>query len=244
MIEDRKICQFCGKKFTTKYSLHRHEAQKVIDKSCDWKVGRSFGMLGKKHSDTTRSKMRHKHNVSTSWLRHLRKRMQNYNEARKGKKDQPGLWWYEGTPNPAKDSETYRKKMSESMIRRIQKNGGVHPTLTKSLRGRFYSQKNGCFIKYESSYELCAFEILEQMDVVKAFRRCPFVVKYQFAEKDRLYIPDVLVEYVHGYLQVIEIKGCSMVQDDINQAKFRAARKFFRPKHIAFSVWTEKTVHA
>lgn len=108
--------------------------------------------------------------------------------------------------------------------------------------GYYFSKKNDCKIYYASSYELQAFEILELLDDVKCFSRCKFSIDY-ISPKDnkiRRYIPDIEVLYNSGRRRIIEIKPKSLLNNEINKAKFAAGRAMFGNN---FEVWTEKDLN-
>ena len=99
----------------------------------------------------------------------------------------------------------------------------------------FYSEKNGKEIYFQSWFERGAFEVLEKLTFVKSYERCPYVVDYEFEEKHKKYIPDILVTYQDGIQEVIEIKPKYQLDRLQNKAKLEAARNKFE----RFSVWTE-----
>lgn len=121
--------------------------------------------------------------------------------------------------------------------RHIEDPGGFGKGHYKS--GWFDSEKNTCEIYYASSYELLAFKILEQMAAVRSYERCKFSIDY-INPKDKQvhpYIPDVLVVYADGTKQIIEIKPISLLEDEVNKAKFSAANEQLGGNYL---IWTEK----
>lgn len=130
-----------------------------------------------------------------------------------------------------------RAKESETHSRLIQE-GKVHPQSYKC--GRFFSKKNGKEIYYQSSYELTAFELLEQMSEVISFDRGP-VIPYLWEDGSKhLYHPDILVEYRSGRLEVIEVKPQAMLGLWDNVVKLRAGRDWCEQNGMTFVVWTEE----
>lgn len=110
-----------------------------------------------------------------------------------------------------------------------------------SLNGYYFSIKSNAELFYQSSYELQAYEILEQLDEVKYFNRCKFSIDYIKPEDNRLhkYIPDIEVIYKSGNRQIIEVKSEWQLEDEIVKAKASAATEKFGDDYI---VWTEKNL--
>jgi len=107
-------------------------------------------------------------------------------------------------------------------------------------KGWFESKKNNTKIFYQSSYELKAFEILEQIKSISSYKRCKFAVDYINPKDSRMhhYIPDIEIDYNDGTKHILEIKPEYLINDEVNKAKFAAAREKFNN----FNVWTEKNL--
>ena len=92
---------------------------------------------------------------------------------------------------------------------------------------------------YHSSYELRSFVILETLNTVKSYNKCRFSLDYTNPSDNSVhqYIPDVKIYYTDGFWQIIEIKAEWQLDDEINKAKFKAAKEKFGNN---FEVWTEK----
>lgn len=110
--------------------------------------------------------------------------------------------------------------------------------------GTFWSEKNGKLLSYRSAHEEGAFHLLEQLGKVARYLVEPLAIEYEFEGDRRRYIPDILVVYRDGSLELVEIKPSSRIGDPINQAKFAAARKFCEENRMEFSVWTERDIRA
>jgi hypothetical protein len=104
----------------------------------------------------------------------------------------------------------------------------------------FYSNKNKKELYYHSSYELQAFNILEQLSVVKCYDRFRHTIDYEFEGRIRKTIPDILVTYQDGSQEIIEIKSEWRVDTPINIAKFQAISKYALENKMKFSVFSEK----
>jgi len=107
------------------------------------------------------------------------------------------------------------------------------------IKGWYFSKKSSKNLFYRSTYELSAFQILEQMSVVKRFTSKTQSIKYEFEGKTCRYLPDILVDYLDGSVEVIEVKAECFRNDLKNQAKFKAARKWCAERRCTFSIWTE-----
>ncbi len=137
-------------------------------------------------------------------------------------------------------SEKSRNKMSQAMIQRIINNNGVNPGINSSKHGLFFSLKNNSNIHYDSSYELLAYQILEQLSKVKSYSRCRFSIDYEVNSSKHKYIPDILVTYDDNTKDVIEIKPEYKLNEGGVMAKFDAAKEYCKSNNMGFSIWTEK----
>jgi hypothetical protein len=105
--------------------------------------------------------------------------------------------------------------------------------------GYFFSKKNNKELYYRSSYELLAFEILEQQVNVKVYETCKFSIDYLNPDDGLVhrYIPDILVIYDDERKQIIEIKPIRRLNDEVVKAKIVAAKEKFGDEYI---IWTQK----
>lgn len=133
--------------------------------------------------------------------------------------------------------QTGRKK-SQGMVDRLTRFAKARGKVAFKY-GHFYSNKNNKKMFHRSSYELQAFKILEQMDVVDKYMYEPFAINYQIDGKTYIYHPDLLVIYKNGDKQIIEIKPKGELDDIVNIKKFEGANKFCLDKNLSFNVWTE-----
>ncbi|MCK5601985.1 TnsA endonuclease N-terminal domain-containing protein [Candidatus Pacearchaeota archaeon] len=130
-------------------------------------------------------------------------------------------------------------RSSKLMTRLRIENGGKNPYSNHYNTGYHYSPKNQEDIWYDSSYELQAYKLLDQLSIVKSYSRCNFCIEYEIDKKTRRYIPDILVTYNDNTHQVIEIKPERLVEDEVNQAKFASAKTYCAANDLDFVVWTE-----
>lgn len=117
--------------------------------------------------------------------------------------------------------------------------GGVNPSWKGIKRGYFFSNKNKEEFYYGSSYELKAFKLLEDMTDVLKYSKCSTWIDYEF-EGHRRYLPDILITYVDGTKQIVEVKPEYLCNVAKNKAKFEVGERFCKEHNMRYSVWTEK----
>ena len=145
-----------------------------------------------------------------------------------------------------KASKVTRNKMSDSHKKLWENKDFVDKRMESmlagkvNLKGYFYSLKNDKEIYYQSSFELEAFKILEDSSFVKKYGRCNFYIPYIFEGKNRRYMPDILVEYITGIKEIIEVKPTWATDLGINLNKFEAAKNYSISERTKFSIWSEK----
>ena len=110
----------------------------------------------------------------------------------------------------------------------------------KFKTGRFYSEKNKKKIFYRSSYELKAYQILEQLSSVVAYLIEPFYIRYRFGNLLKCYIPDILVTHKNGSKELIEVMSAWESGRRLRKAKLAAGMNYCKANGLDFSVWTER----
>ena len=130
------------------------------------------------------------------------------------------------------------RKKSQGMVDRLTRFAKARGKVAFKY-GHFYSNKNNKKMFYRSSYELQAYKILEQMNVVEKYIYEPFGICYQMNGIKYIYRPDLLVIYKNGEKQIIEIKPRKELDDIVNIKKFEGAERFCLDKNLSFGVWTE-----
>ena len=113
------------------------------------------------------------------------------------------------------------------------------------FNGKFYSKKNKTTFNYRSSYELKFFFDLEADKKVDSYVSESLQVPYvDSTGTKRTYIPDLLVLYTDGSMEVLEIKPKAMVKDLDVQRKAVACRAYleknFKSETIRYKFITEK----
>lgn len=151
-------------------------------------------------------------------------------------------------------SKETRRKISNSMklsekfqiaVRkpeRIQKIIEHNHKTSRGVNGYFYSEKNGQMMFYRSSWELQAFQILEQLSEVTNYSY--EAIRIPYTDKDGIShtaIPDLLVKYQSGKTELIEIKPQYMISKDLESTrlKLNVMENFARLKGFVFSIWSD-----
>jgi len=135
-------------------------------------------------------------------------------------------------------SEKTKMQISETRAKRIAEGKIKYPTHGKN--GYFYSEKNKKKLWYRSSYELQAYEILEQLSKVVKYEPEPFYIPYKFQGLIKNYIPDILVIYDDSSQELIEVMRENLLDDERRVAKIKSAKEYCKSNNMIFSVWTEK----
>ena len=101
----------------------------------------------------------------------------------------------------------------------------------------------GSEMTFRSLWEKSYFEYLDSNSEVSKFYseslRVPYVANKKTGRL-RNYIPDLLVEYIDGSRQIIEIKPTRFLTKLANIKKFNAARLYCADNGITFVIVTEK----
>ncbi len=105
--------------------------------------------------------------------------------------------------------------------------------------GKFYSEKNGKTLHYRSTYELAAYEILENDVEVVSYVCEPFFIFYIYKGKKKRYIPDIFVEYRDGIKLLIEVMSVWQYSDEKKLAKLEAGKHYCKEQGFEFNIWTE-----
>ena len=141
------------------------------------------------------------------------------------------------------ENEEYRLKMSkitsDRMIKRwkdIFTNG--KPPIIKGKSEIVNSIKGGIF-RTRSSYETAYVKILDNDYNVKEFKYEPFYIDYEHNGIKKIYIPDFLVKYNDGHIELIEVKPLRMINMNINQMKFKAAEEYSITNNMKFMIISE-----
>lgn len=132
-------------------------------------------------------------------------------------------------------TEDHRRNLSEASVALIR--SGMHHFLTmerknnKYKSGHHHSPKAGK-VHYRSSYELAFFQQLDAEPEVSTYEVETLQIPYKFEGKKRTYIPDVLIHYVDGTQEIVEIKPEALLDTPENDAKLEAAFKQYGDQFV------------
>ena len=203
-----------------------------------------------------RRKLSESHMGQKAWNKGLPQSEKHRKRNSEGHKGLPA--WNKGIPATKETIEKLRKshlgqisymkgkKHSKETKEKISKTKSESYTSGKvkwtgrGNRGIFYSIKNRRSLSYRSSFELMAYQILEQMSKVKEYEVEPFAIPYISDGIIRHTVPDILVTYIDGKKEIIEVKPCYMLDDEKTIAKISALRNYCRDNNLICSIWTEE----
>ena len=127
--------------------------------------------------------------------------------------------------------------------KKSKKNNGIYFNKNDMYKsGMYKSVKNRSYMKYRSAYEYAFFEQLESNPNVIKYLSEPIEIRYVDVDlKKRTYIPDVLVLYKDGRMELCEVKPTIMLRDPKVQLKAKAAIRKIKStgKNMSFRFVTE-----
>lgn len=132
-----------------------------------------------------------------------------------------------------------RLKKSISLAKRIT-SGEYSQKSNLYKTGYFFSQKNNKQLFYRSSYELQAFKMLEQMSEVLSYEYESIHIPYYYDGRWFNYFPDILIKYISGRKEIVEVKPKFRLNDAQCQIKLAELRKYCQENDIVCSIWTEE----
>lgn len=113
---------------------------------------------------------------------------------------------------------------------------------TKFKQGTFFSEKTNKEIYFRSGLELKFYMKLEKNNNVKNYKVENIEIEYFFEGSRHNYIPDVVVEYTDGRIEMWEIKPKSQTKWPKNIAKWNAANSYCKKRNWEFIVVTENAL--
>lgn len=128
------------------------------------------------------------------------------------------------------------------IIRDIKKPHRNNKKTTVFKQGNFYSKKNQCDIFFRSGLELKFIKKLENNKKVRRYKSESLNIEYFFEGTNHTYIPDILVEYTDGKIELWEIKPKSQTKWAKNIAKWKAANIYCQKRNWEFIVMTENAL--
>lgn len=179
--------------------------------------GENNGMYGKQHSQESIEKM--KITCKKRWQD--KKYREKFKESHWANND---------------DAQKIGNKISETRAKLISEGKIIFPPNHGYKSGYYFSEKSNDKMFYRSSYELIRLNQLENDELVKTFTiNHGIKLKYEHNGKMRHYIPDILVEYFDGKIELEEIKG--WIRDkEVFDKKCTAAKKYCKINNIKYKV--------
>jgi len=124
-------------------------------------------------------------------------------------------------------SDEQKEKLSIAASKRVQENKGHNG---RGRYGWFYFIKNKKRLFYRSHLERDWYKLLEKLSMVKSYKTEPVAIPYVWKGKIHRYIPDLLIKYMDGSLDLIEIKPEFAWNNLQNKTKWEAAKKWCQRK--------------
>jgi hypothetical protein len=112
----------------------------------------------------------------------------------------------------------------------------------KFREGFYQSTKMNKQFHYRSGYEAKVYEYLDIDIDVASYDVEPFEIEYIHKGKYHRYVPDIIVKYIDGHTEVLEIKPATQTLLEVNHSKWTAADKACKTRGWQFMVVTEKGI--
>jgi hypothetical protein len=109
--------------------------------------------------------------------------------------------------------------------------------------GTYPSSKLDRAVVYESQLEYRFLQLCEHSPDVTWFQEQPVTIPYEFAEANRVYYPDVLIQLADKRRLLVEIKPAFEMTHAINQAKWSAARDWCRRSGVGLLITDVRTTY-
>ena len=122
-----------------------------------------------------------------------------------------------------------RASKRERLLTKIKEDGFISNKKSGNyVSGVFWSEKNNTDYVFRSTYEFAYWYMLENDNTVESFVVEPFSLPYLSPKDNKMhrYIPDVLILYKSGDLELVEIKPKAMIYSSVVQRKASAARAY------------------
>lgn len=105
-------------------------------------------------------------------------------------------------------------------------------------RGRFYLDKLGREVGFDSGLEARLLRILNSSARVRTFQDNPDSVLYRIGDDERVHFPTVAAELTDGRIVLIDVQPLGHVAFHPNRAKAEAARAYAHDNGWGWLVWT------
>jgi hypothetical protein len=141
----------------------------------------------------------------------------------------------------SKITRKIRKKKRKKVLR---KKGYIRSKGGKYVNGIFWSKKCKKEFVFRSTYEFAYFNILEADTNVDRYLVEPFRIPYRYKNRKRNYIPDIMVLFKDGSIELIEVKPVAFLKHPVVRAKATAARAFVKRNipNCIYKFITEKDI--
>jgi hypothetical protein len=170
-------------------------------------------------------------------------------EQRQSFRDHSTALWLNQRPlmNAAheKASSTFKKRAAQGLYDFATRNDNLSKAITKLYLeggfkwsvGEYTSSKTGEVIFYRSSWELEYAKLLDADNSVATWDYEPFAIKYIIGKKQRNYVPDFLVTYSNGVVELVEVKPPTLEDTNVNRAKRLAALELCNKSGWSYASW-------
>lgn len=139
-------------------------------------------------------------------------------------------------------SDAHRNYMSELVTAKII-SGKWNPHGGCYKHGYFYTSKLKKRLFYRSSLELIVFQKLEKDNNVKWFDSEPFRIPYiNINGVKKFYIPDILICFLDGHKELVEIKPDIFLNDDTVQLKIQAMKIYCIKNNMICNIMLESDI--
>jgi len=128
------------------------------------------------------------------------------------------------------------------VMKDLSAKGKVKNKKPQFREGWYHSTKMNKKIHYRSGYESTIYELLDADVDVLAFEEEPFKIAYLHKGKQHQYIPDILVRFITGRIEIWEVKPANQTLLEQNQNKWSAAADVCKTRGWDFVVITEKGI--
>ncbi|WP_028476635.1 sigma factor-like helix-turn-helix DNA-binding protein [Nocardia sp. CNY236] len=109
-------------------------------------------------------------------------------------------------------------------------------------RGRFYLDKVGREVRFDSGLEARLLWILNTSDVVETFQEYPVAVRYHLDGAEDWHCPSVVARLTSGRVVLIDVEALGHVGFHVNRVKAAAGRAAAHAKGWGWLIWTGSAI--
>ena len=137
--------------------------------------------------------------------------------------------------NPNKQVKKYHNKKPKKKKKR---------TYNKSKKCKYHSIKIKEWVVCNSTYELIHLKNLDKDKTVERFEYEPLEIEYfSSSGKKHKYVPDFVVYYTDGRVEIQEVKSCWKLKHKITKIKTKIGKELVEDPetdYTAYKIYTEK----